>query len=68
MQLISLAMMEHKVLVLSRSQPNELEADILLKKSVSSAAEQNESLENVDAQLKKSLSTSKSTFKRQITP
>lgn len=68
MQLISLAMMEHKVLVLSRSQPNELEADILLKKSVSSAAEQNESLENVDVQLKKSLSTSKSTFKRQITP
>ena len=68
MQLISLAMMEHKVLVLSRSQPNELEADLLLKKSVSSAAEQNESLENVDVQLKKSLSTSKSTFKRQITP
>ena len=68
MQLISLAMMEHKVLVLSRSQPNELEANILLKKSVSSAAEQNESLENVDVQLKKSLSTSKSTFKRQITP
>ena len=68
MQLISLAMMEHKVLVLSRSQPNELEADILLKKSVSSAAEQNEFLENVDVQLKKSLSTSKSTFKRQITP
>ena len=68
MQLISLAMMEHKVLVLSRSLPNELEADILLKKSVSSAAEQNESLENVDVQLKKSLSTSKSTFKRQITP
>ena len=68
MQLISLAMMEHKVLVLSRSQPNEFEANTLLKKSVSSAAEQNESLENVDVQLKKSLSTSKSTFKRQITP
>lgn len=39
-QLISLSMMEHKVLVLSRKQINELESEVSLKKSASGAVEE----------------------------
>lgn len=66
MQLISLALMEHKVLTLCRNRPNEIEAELLFKKSVS--AEPDEAVLEVDIQLKKSLSSSKQIFKRQVTP
>ena len=66
MQLISLALMEHKVLTLCRNRPNEIEAELIFKKSVS--AEPDEAVLEVDIQLKKSLSSSKQIFKRQVTP
>ena len=38
-QLISLALMEHRVLVICRNRPNEIKAEVNLKKSLSSAVE-----------------------------
>ena len=73
-QLISLAMMEHKVLLVntpSHQQSSEIDAgvEMSLKKSLSVAdGEPSQPVNEMDVQLKKSLSTSKQTFKRQVTP
>ena len=58
-QLISLALMEHRVLVICRNRLNEIEAEVNLKKSLSSAVEPSDQVAENDPQLKKSLSSSK---------
>lgn len=51
--------MEHRVLVICRNRPNEIEAEVQLKKSLSTAVEAGDQVQGDDPQLKKALSSSK---------
>lgn len=47
-QLISLALMEHKVLAICKNKPDEIDAETQLKKSISTAVEPNEQINQID--------------------